>query len=329
MIDRILKNLRILRNSTPPQAFALLRFHFNKRVLGFDTPRYPVELNIEVSTVCNLRCIYCESGHKPPQFLTPEGFTKILAALPAIPCVEFVGLGETLMNPQIDELIGIARKKGMYTSITTNGTLLTKDMISRLESAGLNELAVSLDLPSKEVEAIRCGLDFDQLDKNLDNLKHSRLRTLIKAVVSTDNVDKLNDLVDYAKAKGIPRVRFIEVYTATEYNRTNCEMLFVPRDITSRKIAAAIEHGKSINVIVQNATSPQKNCFWPFDLLRMHIDGEIMPCCKLDMGDYGMGNLFNEGFDGIWFGGKFEGLRKSFLTGDLQEKCHGCIYVNS
>jgi MoaA/NifB/PqqE/SkfB family radical SAM enzyme len=58
--------------------------------------------------------------------------------------VTFSG-GEPLLHPDLDVLIGRIRRRGMIATLITNGYLLTRERIRRLNGAGLDHLQISID----------------------------------------------------------------------------------------------------------------------------------------------------------------------------------------
>jgi MoaA/NifB/PqqE/SkfB family radical SAM enzyme len=53
--------------------------------------------------------------------------------------------GEPFLHPELDELLRHARRLGMITSVITNGYLLSKERIARLNEARLDWLQISID----------------------------------------------------------------------------------------------------------------------------------------------------------------------------------------
>src|SRR6266566_571851 len=53
--------------------------------------------------------------------------------------------GEPLLHPELDDLIRRVRKNGALAGMITNGYLLTRERIERLNRAGLEHLQISID----------------------------------------------------------------------------------------------------------------------------------------------------------------------------------------
>lgn len=106
-----------------------------KDVMPLDTP---CNVAIEVSSFCNLRCVYCAHSINHGQYegnMEDDQIDKILHDLEEFPKkikkVNLFGFGESLCHPKFPEIVGKVNKAGVadVVEFTTNGVLLTKDRI--------------------------------------------------------------------------------------------------------------------------------------------------------------------------------------------------------
>jgi len=111
----------------------------------FDRDR-PLIANLIVTRRCNLSCGYCFEYDK----VSPPVPTDVLkeridhiARLDAV-FITFTG-GESLLHPEADQLVAHARAKGLVPFLNTNGYLLTKKWIERMNAAGLYGMQISID----------------------------------------------------------------------------------------------------------------------------------------------------------------------------------------
>lgn len=108
--------------------------------------RKPHILLINVTTKCNFNCRYCfgpkKESKKDP---TLKQIEKIIDGelKKGIRTVIFSG-GEPLLRKDISEMISYAKEKGLYTILHTNGFLLTKAFVKKVE-ADLDQLNIPLD----------------------------------------------------------------------------------------------------------------------------------------------------------------------------------------
>src|SRR6202050_2725751 len=107
---------------------------------------HPILAHIIPVRRCNLACTYCnefDDFSKP--VLTEEMFRRIdkLGALGT--AVVTISGGETLVHPELDDVIRRIRSNGLIAGLITNGYLLVADRIQRLNRAGLEWLQISID----------------------------------------------------------------------------------------------------------------------------------------------------------------------------------------
>src|SRR5579859_6463157 len=106
----------------------------------------PLIAHLVITRRCNLSCGYCfEYDKVSPPVPVDELRARVdhLARLRSV----FVTLtgGESLLHPEAAELVAYVRECGMVPLLNTNGYLLTRDWIDRLNDAGLYGLQISVD----------------------------------------------------------------------------------------------------------------------------------------------------------------------------------------
>lgn len=122
----------------------------NLQISNVDFNERPFIAIWEVTQACDLACVHCRASAQPerhPLELSTEegkGLIDQVAAM-NVPVFVLTG-GDPVKRPDLFELIGHARSKGVRVSLTPSATpLLTKEVVVRLKEAGLARLAVSLD----------------------------------------------------------------------------------------------------------------------------------------------------------------------------------------
>ncbi|GAG92415.1 unnamed protein product, partial [marine sediment metagenome] len=98
---------------------------------------------------CNLRCLHCYSSSESNQFsdeLTTARAKQLLSELADVNCpvVLFSG-GEPLLRDDLFELLAEARRLGLRTVISSNGTLLDSGTAGQLAGAGVSYVGISID----------------------------------------------------------------------------------------------------------------------------------------------------------------------------------------
>ena len=110
--------------------------------VGKDVPH----IVIEVNQACNLSCKACYKDRhgytKPLQQICDE--IDLAAGARNLDMLTLAG-GEPTMHPELDRVIAHATKRGIKTSLLTNGSLLDDDRLAAYAAAGLTRVALHVD----------------------------------------------------------------------------------------------------------------------------------------------------------------------------------------
>jgi MoaA/NifB/PqqE/SkfB family radical SAM enzyme len=149
---------------------------------GLVSTDHPIQVHVIPMRRCNLSCAYC---NEYDDFSDPvpleEMYRRIdkLAALGAT--LVTISGGETLLHPQLDDIIRRIRSHGIIAGLITNGYLLTPQRIQQLNAAGLDHLQISID-NVKPDEVSKKSLKV--LDKKLQWLRdHAEFHVNINSVI--------------------------------------------------------------------------------------------------------------------------------------------------
>jgi radical SAM protein with 4Fe4S-binding SPASM domain len=61
---------------------------------------------------------------------------------------------------------------------------------------------------------------------------------------------------------------------------------------------------------------------------KVEPDGEAFPCCRAPE-ELRLGNVFEDGFEGVWNGEPMQQLRQRMFAGDYPESCKGCVVLDA
>jgi radical SAM protein with 4Fe4S-binding SPASM domain len=158
------------------------------------------EIDINVTNVCNLTCIYCSYASTPGKE-EPSLERRIIdalledAAAAGTQVVHFSG-GEPVIRKDMPQLIAHAAELGFKMRMHSNGALLTKPKLRELWSAGLRQVLVSLDgfAGQHEFHRQRPGL-FQRTVAGIENAVSLGFNVRVNAVATTQNVDELSSLL--------------------------------------------------------------------------------------------------------------------------------------
>jgi len=136
--------------------FEEYRRAWTQRVQDLDPGDFPLNLNTEITTRCNLACSFCTHlSLKPEQIgdIPFEDFKRVIdeGERFGLPTVNINGLGEPLLRKDITEFIKYAKQHGVVDIMFhTNGTIMSAGLAGSLIDAGLDRIVFSVDSPDKE-----------------------------------------------------------------------------------------------------------------------------------------------------------------------------------
>ncbi len=291
--------------------------NYTEYTLKRTRPRFlPTRLLIEPTSHCNLMCPGCPSKDLPDRKRVhmEMGLFRKLAdeASGFARDVHLFVAGEPLMHPDILEMVGYLKKKGLRAMIHTNGALLDTNLAQGLLEQKLDYLSFSLDgYDAKTAHRYKPPVDFDRVIANVVSLlelkkemKATRPFTIIQSLLFNEN-DYPDELVAEFKArfKDLPLDRLHRIKPHDWAGQTH------RKPSTTEKQA-------------------YKHCFRPWFSLAVLACGEIVPCCIDCTGKYVIGDATRISLEEAWRGKRLAELRAMLITGEKQAEksglCGGC-----
>lgn len=135
---------------------------------------YPLLVDLELSTICNLHCPMCYTVSSmfkeqvSPMLMSKHLFIKVIEEIAGkVPAIRMSLRGESTLHPDMVELVGYAKNKGIKeVSFLTNCSRMTPEYFEQLLKAGVDWITVSIDGLGEMYERIRKPLKFEEtLDK--------------------------------------------------------------------------------------------------------------------------------------------------------------------
>jgi len=187
-------------------------------LLQFSKDKRPVVV-WNVTQGCNLKCIHCYAhaiSTKSPDELSTEEGKKLLDNLAdfGVPVVLFSG-GEPLVRKDLPLLAEYAIAKGMRAVISTNGTLINKDLAKQLKDIGLSYVGISLDGTESVNDHFR-GVKgaFNAAMKGVENCQHAGIKVGFRFTINQLNAKEIPAIFDILEKMDVPRICFYHLVYA-------------------------------------------------------------------------------------------------------------------
>lgn len=269
--------------------------------------QYPVKsLVIELTNICNLCCPLCPSpiSHREKGVMSFSDFVRITDTLPkSVDCLELYFSGEPFINKDLFNIIKHVHKKGIYSHLSTNGTLIG-DNVPDLVSSQLSKLIISLDGATEDTyNKYRVGGNFKKVVHNIRKLVEERDKSSqknpsieLQYIIMKHTEKEIDMAVKLAKDLKVDALSLVSVSLGThhisENKRKEIANCYLPEDLSfSRYILDA--SGMPINKWNWNYCPHWKSgvILW---------NGDITVCCYDHNAFEVYGNLLKSTFNEIW-----------------------------
>lgn len=187
--------------------------------------RIPIHATIQLTYHCNFRCVHCyetplkDNRNKELSF---EDWKRILHVLHDNGCLflAFTG-GEILTVPFWNDIYKFAYDLGFKITITTNGSLITPEIIDMFSRKKPEQVHISLYGMSESTYSCFCRKSgvFPIVTNNILALRESDINTVIMFLTNTINFNDLNGAIAFAKKSGC---MFYQFYHMRSYVDGNC-----------------------------------------------------------------------------------------------------------
>lgn len=281
------------------------------------TERFPSQVIVDATEVCNLACIHCphpefkKSEHYRARYLPAELNAKMVDEVRehgknATQYIRYTSNGEPLVHPDIYDMLDYSVKNsGTMVTLTTNGTILREDRIEKLLASGIHVIDVSIDALHDETYAkIRVNGRLSTTRANvhklleLRNRQHSRTKIVVSFVEQPENTLETRAFEDYWKTAGTDYVVIRRLHSAAGGVAVTAATM---REIQS--------------------SEPRRPCLYPWERILLSPRGDLAFCPQ----DWSHGSVmadFREvSIRECWQGEAYRKLRAAHLANTFT--CHG------
>jgi radical SAM protein with 4Fe4S-binding SPASM domain len=162
---------------------------------------------------CNLSCIHCYTDSekkKYPDELSTQEAREMLRDLAdfKIPALLVSG-GEPLLRKDLFELVAYAKGLGIRPTLSTNGTLITRETAKKIKEAGFTYVGISLDGIEETNDRFRGEKGaFKRAMNGFRNCLQAEQRVGLRMTLTKQNYKDLHTIFDFIEQEGIQRACF-------------------------------------------------------------------------------------------------------------------------
>lgn len=171
-------------------------------------PPLPSSVCIRVTRACNAKCGFCLAPPDHIQIPTDELLRRLRwIASHSASSVTFCG-GEPTVRGDLPQLLSATRTYGLATKVTTNGILISDELISCLAHTH-TRVKISIHGP-REIHNSFLGVEcYNTVVENLDKLSGVGVEISIQTIVSSQFTDAIDFGIDFCLARRISKISFV------------------------------------------------------------------------------------------------------------------------
>lgn len=275
----------------------------------------PMNITIEPTNACNLGCPVCETGAgllgRKTGHMSFEDFRTIVDKVaPHCNTLMFYFMGEPFLNKRAHEMIRYAKDAGIpFIDTCTNGDFVDP---AKIVSCGLDRVSFQIGGMTQEThEVYRVGgklaRTLEKLEETirLRNEQKSPLRIEAGFILMKHNEHEVVPFLQRMKTLGVDRAVVIDpcVRTIAQGHQ------FLPTD-RSHWIYDEASFAKGV---LKPKILPDNVCPWIYYSLAVHVNGNVVPCCRDTRGEEVMGNLLTESLQAVWNGERYRRFRERII----------------
>ena len=293
-----------------------LRYRYNYELYPatYKTAEYPPLVQIEPSSICNYRCVFCyqidnkltnkTNGHMGVMSL--DLFKNIIDQLEGnVEGVTLASRGEPTVNKKLPEFLNYMSGKFLATKVNTNAYLLNEKMIHAILETDLQTLVFSADAASEPLYSML------RVNGNLE-----------KVLV---NIEKFHQI----KAQQYPDSKLITRVSGVSYNEQQNigEMEQFWQNYVDQ--VAFVDYNPWENVYDAEKKYITTPCSDLWRRMFVWWDGKVAPCDVDYLTTLIEERVSNSSISEIWQGEMYRNLRKKHLSEKRQslEPCSRCVVV--
>ncbi len=276
------------------------------------TPEFPKTLLVEISNVCNHRCVFCAYSKmtrrgKLLEFALLERLLREAYELGARE-VGFYSGAEPFTSPDLERSIALAKTLGyVYIFISTNASLATEERLKVCIDNGLNSLKFSINAGDREsYKQIHGRDDFDKVVERVRFCHRYRSQVGADLYLAVSCV-----VVDHAIGSNIA---------------TKDQLQSLLGDLVDEVIFydANNQNGQMIGLADGGITAP---CPLPFMQCHVSAEGYLRMCCSDYQNYLSLVDLNHTTLKEAWNAEPFKAMRQRHLDNKLEGTlCYNCIH---
>ena len=267
-------------------------------------------VKIFLNSDCNIRCRYClyaDFMGNGKEDMSLDRFRTLLDESNKLGARKVVILGgEPFLSEKLEPFVERIAENGMVSTITTNGTIDLEHRLPHLISLGLQEIVFNIDSSRRDIYVGK-NIKLDSILANIQIARELGLSTQVNTVLTKDNVDQIEKIIETVVSYGVDVHRIINF---TPYTPEQLKFWLPPAEWLAHyeriKSFVARYNGSPTSITFQTGYDSKEGETNSCKLLnpnsRAYItaNGEIFPCVLFFTKEDSLGNVKDNSLVEIW-----------------------------
>jgi radical SAM protein with 4Fe4S-binding SPASM domain len=304
--------------------------------------KYPriFNMQIELTSFCNLRCVHCYLGDvHPVGWLEKERIFDLLDQLKDMGTLEvtFTG-GEVFSRPDLPEILQYARHNDFSITLLTNNVLLTDSLLEEIKNTGVRLIQISLYSMKPEVhDAItRHSGSWMKTIGNIEKLITNNVPIQVGCPVMKENLNSFAEVIEWGNKLRFRVKPDLLLMARTDFSTDNLDHrlnLDESKQAIKSIMGSDVEYHNKL--MLKNRVREERNpsdpiCGVGTSTMCIAANGDFYPCPGFHMK---LGNINDNSVKDVWNKSpqilKLRDVKNSSYSRCLKcesvEYCHICM----
>lgn len=311
--DHVVEEIKHLADNDLPR-YLFYRYRYDIFPQAKQIDHFPPCLQIEPSSICNYRCVFCYQTDK--NFTLPRNghmgmmslnlFKRVVdEARGQCEAITLASRGEPLMCREIESMLDYLRGKFLAVKMNTNAWYLDEHKAHAILQSNINTLVFSADAAAEPLYSqLRVNGKLDRVLANIEMLQKIRSR-------------------DYPDSKMITRVSGVRY--SNDQNLDDMEKFW--GSLVDQ--VAFVDYNPWENTYEQPVNEVTTPCSDLWRRAFVWYDGTVNPCDVDYKSALAVGNVQEKSISDLWQGEKYAAYRQSHLTRrrSALSPCNRCTVI--
>lgn len=324
-------------------------FLLNKFFPFFGIDLFPPFLEIEPTTVCNMRCVCCEHTYwkEPPKNMTFQEFKKIFDDFGKPKWLGLTGIGSSYLNKDYNKMMAYAKSKGTIIEVFDHFAHFKNDEeIKDLIRIGPDFQFISTyGATKKSFEKVCVGSDYAKIEENIRKFVKLKKEMGKKFpilnfhyIITKESKEEVLSFLDFLNSLNTEIGEVLLTPLLHGFKEAEKYVIDIDEEYVRkvRERASKYNIPVTINMVAKKATEklerkPSINNCKEYIMPFIFVTGDVTPCCgqnEANARDWqkkmSFGNALKKPFKEIWYSPRYVQMRKLIRKNKCPGECALC-----